>query len=152
MLIGLLHFHSLLRWILLLLLIAIVVKAFQGRNGGKTFGSGDRKLSLFSMITAHLQLILGGFLYAVSPTVQNAIGNMGASMKDSVSRFWAVEHLIMMLIAIGLLTIGHIKTKKAKTDQDKYRVQALYFTIGLLIILVSIPWPFREVGFGRGWF
>lgn len=152
MFIGLLHFHSFLRWILLLLLITVILKALQGRKGGKKFESGDRKLSLFTMISAHLQLILGGFLYVVSPSVQSALSNMGASMKDSSARFWAVEHISMMIIAIAILTIGHIKTKKANGDQEKFKAQALYFTIGLLLILFSIPWPFREVGMGRGWF
>ena len=152
MFIGLLHFHSLLRWVLLLLLITVIVKAFQGRSGGKKFESGDRKLSLFTMITAHLQLILGGFLYVISPTVQNALRDMGAAMKSVESRFWAVEHISLMVIAIAILTVGHIKAKKAVGDQAKFKAQALYFTIGLLLILISIPWPFREVGMGRGWF
>jgi hypothetical protein len=152
MYIGLLHFHSLLRWILLLLLIAVVIKALQGRNGGKVFGPGDRKLSLFTLISAHLQLLIGGLLYMVSPTVQQSLANMGAAMKDSINRFWAVEHLSLMIVSIALLTIGHIKAKKATSDQDKFKAQALYFTIGLLLILIAIPWPFREVGAGRGWF
>ncbi len=152
MLIGLLHFHSLLRWILLLLLITVVIKALQGRSGGKTFEPGDRKLSLFTLISAHLQLVLGAFLYMVSPTVQQALQNMGATMKDGINRFWAVEHITMMILSIALITIGHIKAKKATTDQDKFKAQALYFTIALLLILVAIPWPFREVGMGRGWF
>ena len=152
MLIGLLHFHSLLRWVLLLLLIAALIKALRGKKGGVPFTVGDKKISLYTMISAHLQLILGGFLYAVSPTVQNAISNMGAAMKDGVARFWAVEHISMMIIAIALLTIGHIKCKKAKSDQAKFKAQATYFTLGLILILASIPWPFREVGMGRGWF
>jgi hypothetical protein len=152
MFIGLSHFHSLLRWVLLLLLIAAIIKAFRGKGGGVSFTDGDKKISLFTMITAHLQLILGGFLYAVSPTVQSAISNMGAAMKDGVARFWAVEHISMMIIAIAFLTIGHIKCKKAKGDEAKFKAQAMYFTLGLLLILASIPWPFREVGMGRGWF
>ena len=152
MYIGLLHFHSLLRWVLLLLLITVVVKALQGRNGGKAFGPGDRKLSLFTMISAHLQLVFGAFLYMISPIVQQSLQNMGATMKDSINRFWAVEHITMMIISIALLTIGHIKAKRATSDQDKFKAQALYFTIALLLILVAIPWPFREVGAGRSWF
>lgn len=152
MFIGLLHFHSLLRWVLLILLIVVVIKAVRGRSGGLQFLKGDKKLSLFTMITAHLQLILGGFLYAVSPTVQNAISNMGAAMKDGNARFWAVEHITLMIFAIALLTYGHIKCKKVSGDQEKFKVQALYFTLGLVLILISIPWPFREVGMGRGWF
>jgi len=152
MYIGLLHFHSLLRWVLLLLLIATVFKALTGRSGGRKFTSGDARLSLFTMISAHLQLVFGVFLYMVSPVVQSAIGDMGMAMKDPIARFWAVEHITVMIAAIGLLTIGHIKAKKAAEDASKFKAQAVYFTAGLLLILVSIPWPFREVGAGRGWF
>lgn len=152
MYIGLLHFHSLLRWVLLALLITVIIKAFQGRKGGIAFGKGEKKLSLYTMITAHIQLLLGGFLYMVSPTVQQALANMGSAMKDPLARFWAVEHITVMIIAIGLLTFGHIRCKKVEGDQEKYKSQFLYFTIGLLLMLISIPWPFREVGFGRGWF
>lgn len=152
MYIGLLHFHSLLRWVLLLLLLAVLAKAFMGRKGGKVFGPGDRKLSLFTMITAHIQLVLGVILYMISSAVQSAIANMGAAMKNADLRFWAVEHLSMMLLAIAILTIGHIKAKKATTDGDKFNTQFVWFGVGLLIILLAIPWPFREVGLGRGWF
>ena len=149
---GLLHFHSLLRWVLLLLLIAVLAKAFMGRKGGKVFGPGDRKLSLFTMITAHLQLVFGVVLYMISPIVQGAIANMGSAMKNAPLRFWAVEHLSMMLLAIAFLTIGHIKAKKAATDDAKFSAQFLWFGLGLLLILLAIPWPFREVGADRGWF
>jgi hypothetical protein len=123
-----------------------------GRSGGKTFSAGDRKLSLFTMISAHLQLVLGGLLYMVSDVVQSAIANMGAAMKNPVARFWAVEHLLTMIIAIALLTIGHIKAKKAATDLEKFKTLSVWFTIGLILILASIPWPFRAVGLDRGWF
>lgn len=152
MYIGLLHFHSLLRWVLLLLLITVVIKAIQGRKGNVKFGPGDKKLSLFTMIAAHLQLAFGSILYGVSPTVKQALNDMGTAMKDSVARFWAVEHLIMMILSIALLTIGHIKTKKAGSDTEKFKTQSVYFTIALVLILISIPWPFRQVGMGRGWF
>lgn len=149
---GLLHFHSLLRWVLLLLIIAVITKAIGGRNGQKVFGPGDKKLSLFTMITAHLQLVFGVLLYMVSDIVQSSIANMGAAMKNPVQRFWAVEHLSLMLLAIAFLTIGHIKAKKAAKDSDKFSAQLLWFGLGLLLILLAIPWPFREVGVERGWF
>lgn len=149
---GLQHFHSLLRWVLLILLLVTVVKAFLGMSGGKKFTSGDARLSLFTMISAHLQLIFGVLLYMVSPVVQSAISDMGPAMKNPIARFWAVEHISIMIVAIGLLTIGHIKAKKSSADAAKFKAQAVYFTIGLLLILISIPWPFREVGAGRGWF
>jgi uncharacterized Tic20 family protein len=152
MYIGLSHFHSLLRWILLILLIASVVKAFMGRSGKSPFTEGDRKRTLFTLISAHIQLVLGIILYKISPVVKSATDNMGAAMKDTVLRYWAVEHISMMIIAIVLITIGHIKSKKAATDIAKFKALAVWHTIALILILISIPWPFRLVGQGRGWF
>ncbi len=76
---------------------------------------------------------------------------MGEAMKDSVMRFWMVEHIFGMVIGIALITIGRIAAKKATEDKAKFKKIAVYFSIGLLIILATIPWPFREF-LGRGWF
>ena len=76
---------------------------------------------------------------------------MGVAMKDAVMRFWLVEHLTGMLIGIALITVGRIAAKKAATDQAKFKKIAVFFTLGLLVILATIPWPFREA-LGRGWF
>jgi low temperature requirement protein LtrA len=149
---GLLHFHSLLRWILLLLLITAVVKAYSGWTGRKVFTESDRKISLYTLITTHLQLVLGVVLYFISDLVRGARMDMAAAMKDSVMRFWVVEHLLMMLIAVILITVGHSKAKKATTDEGKFRYQAIFFGIALVLIILSIPWPFRAVGADRGWF
>jgi NADH:ubiquinone oxidoreductase subunit 2 (subunit N) len=73
-------------------------------------------------------------------------------MKNNVFRFFTVEHSLMMLIAIVLITVGHSKAKKATTDEKKFKTLAIFFTLALIIILAAIPWPFREVGMGRGWF
>lgn len=150
--IGLLHFHSLLRWILLILMLTVIAKSFSGRKGGQTFSAGDGKLALFTLITAHLQLILGIVLYIISPMMKGILADMGAAMKNGVMRFWAVEHISMMLISIILITAGYSKAKKAEAAAEKYRILFLFFGIALLIILLAIPWPFREAGAGRGWF
>jgi hypothetical protein len=152
MYIGLSHFHSLLRWILLILLITSVIKAFMGRSGNTPFTNGDKKRTLFTLISAHTQLVLGIVLYMISPLVQSATMNMGEAMKDTVLRYWAVEHILTMTIAIVFITIGHIKSKKAAADIAKFKALAVWHTIALILILISIPWPFRLVGQGRGWF
>ncbi len=152
MYIGLLHFHSLVRWILLLLMIVSVIKAFGGKKSGIAYADGDRKRTMFTMIFGHIQLVMGLVLYMVSPAVQTATANMASAMKDSVLRYWAVEHVLMMVIAIVLLTIGNIKSKKASTDATKFKAVAVWYGIALVVVLVSIPWPFRAIGAGRGWF
>jgi uncharacterized membrane protein YozB (DUF420 family) len=147
----LLRSHSGLRWIVLALVLGAIVRAFANMSSGK-FTSLDDKLSLFSLIFAHIQLLLGLGLYFISPFVKAAMeAGMGAAMKDSVMRFWLIEHIFGMVIGIALITVGRIAAKKAATDKEKFKKIATYFTIGLIIILITIPWPFREF-LGRGWF
>ena len=138
---GLLHAHSGLRWVVLLLIIINVFNAIGGLGGGKVFSSGDKKLSLFALIFTHLQAVLGLSLYFISPKVE-----FGANtMSNSVFRFFTVEHTIMMLIAIVLVTLANRAAKQGNVK----KVFWLYF-ISLIIILAAIPWPFRELA--SGWF
>lgn len=149
---GLLHTHSLLRWIFLILIITVIIKAWKGMKGGRAFTPGDKKLVLMTVITAHVQLLIGLLLYMSSPTVQSALHDMGAAMKDKMLRFWAVEHISVMIISIIIITIGHALAKRAPNDTAKFKKLFTFFLIALLIILVTIPWPFQEMHAWRGWF
>lgn len=143
--------HSLLRWVLLILLLIMIYRAFTGRSSGRKFTEQDRKLSLFTLISAHLQLVLGFVMYFMNDTVSMALGDMAATMKDGVLRFLVVEHVLTMVIGIALITIGHVKAKKASSDQSKFTAILVFYLIGLILIVSRIPWPFMEVGQGRGW-
>lgn len=145
---GLLHTHSLLRYIFLILILITIYKSFKGWRAGLDQSDGDRKLALFTLITAHLQLLLGLVLYFTSPTVSIAMSDMGAAMKEASLRFWAIEHLSMMIIGITLVTIGYSSAKK-KEGADKYKRIFLFYLIGMLVILMAIPWPWSAVA--RGW-
>ena len=135
----------------MILVLGAIIRALTNMSSGK-FTALDDKLSLFSLISAHIQLLLGLGLYFISPFVKAAMEmGMGAAMKDSVMRFWLVEHIFGMVIGIALITIGRIAAKKATDDKTKFKKIAFYFGVGLLIILATIPWPLREV-LGRGWF
>lgn len=148
----LLRSHSGLRWVLLALVLTAIFRSFSGISSGKKFEALDDRLSLFSLISAHIQLLLGLTLYFISPLVEAAMEvGMGAAMKETALRFWLVEHIFGMIIGIVLITIGRIAAKKAASDKEKFKKIAIYFSVGLLIILATIPWPFREV-LGRGWF
>lgn len=144
--------HSFLRWALLLLMIVSIVKAAMSMSGKNPYTSSDRKRTLFTMIAAHLQLVIGVVLYMTSTVVQAGRSNMAAAMKDSALRFWTVEHISMMIIAIVFITIGNIRSKKMDTDAGKYKQILIWFGLALLIIIAAMPWPFRAEGIGRGWF
>lgn len=151
MLTGLQHTHSLLRYIILIFLVWTVVNAFLKKNGNKPFLALDNKLSLYTFILAHTQLLIGIVLYAISPIVKGAWAmGMGEMMKSSAHRFYAIEHLFGMLVAIALITVGRIRMKKMEDDLAKHKTIFLFYLIALVIILVTIPWPFRNMG--TSWF
>jgi len=139
---GLLHTHSGLRWIALLLLVASVITALQKWQGQSGYTDGNRKLYLFTLISVHLQLVIGLILYFISPKVDFSM------MSDKIYRFYTVEHITGMLIAIILITIGYSRSKRATDALTKQRLVAIFYGIGLLIILSMIPWPFRGLGAG----
>lgn len=139
----LLESHSGLRYVVMLLLIAAIILSFAGWFGKKPFTASNKRINLFTLISAHIQLLLGLVLYFISPIVN--LNNMGATMKDSVLRYWAVEHVIMMLIAIVLITVGYSKSKKLIDDVSKHRTVAIFYTIALVIILVAIGMSGRPI-------
>ncbi|MBI4930057.1 MAG: cytochrome B [Bacteroidetes bacterium] len=149
MLTGLLHVHSLLRYILLILILVAIVKSFSGWFGKKQFTERTRKLNLFTLIFAHLQLLVGLGVYFMSTKVKAAFVNMGEAMKNTELRFWSVEHIALMVIAIALITVGYSLSKKGKTDEAKYKRAAIFFLLALLVIFYAIPWPWSAVA--RGW-
>ncbi len=144
---ALLHAHSGLRWIALLLLIVAIFNAAKSQNSGK-YLKKDKMLNLFAMIFMHIQLLIGLGLYFISPKVNFVEG----WMKESLLRFFGMEHILLMIIAIAVITMGRSKAeKKLKGTRDKHRKIMVSYTIGLIIVLISIPWPFRET-LGGAWF
>lgn len=149
MLTGIQHLHGALRWVVLILMLLSIIKAFSGMSGGRSFGKGDYKRGLFTMIALHLQLVLGFALY-FSKGWSSMLGSADA-MGDTVLRFFSLEHMVTMLIAVILGTLGHSLSKRAADDRTKFRRQAIWFSISLVIILASIPWPFRPGFEAYGW-
>lgn len=129
-----LHLHSGFRYIVLLLLLLAIIRAWADWLGKKTYSEGNRKLNLFAMISMHTQLLIGIVLYFLSPFVQFT----GSMMKDNNTRYWTVEHLTAMIIAIIIITIGHSKSKKITLPEGKHKTIALYYTLALIIIVVTI--------------
>ncbi len=142
---GLLHAHSGLRWIVLLLIIYAIVNAFLSQNKG-AYTKKDKMINLLAMIFLHIQVLLGLSLYFISPKVTFAEG----WMSESLTRFYGIEHIFGMLLAAVIITMGRSKAeKKLKGTRGKHRKILTSYLLGLFIILVTIPWPFR--GFGAGW-
>lgn len=143
---GLLHAHSGLRWIALILLIVAILNALISK-GKNSYAKKDKMINLFAMIMMHTQLLIGLILYFISPKVLFVKG----WMKVEMTRFFGMEHLLIMLIGIVVITIGRKKAEKLSNANAKHSKIVVWYTIGLLIILAGIPWPFREA-LGGQWF
>lgn len=126
--------HSLLRYVVLILLLVVIFKSLSGWMGKKTFTKGDEKLALFTLISAHIQLLLGLLLYFVSPLVQFQKG----VMKEKMFRYWTVEHIAMMIIAIVLITAAKSSLKRLNTSESKFKRLFILNTLALIIILAAI--------------
>ncbi len=138
---GLLHLHSLLRWVILILLLITLIQAFTKKEG-------IRQTSLWLLICSHIMLVVG--LYQVIAGrygITKGLPEGVSVMKDSFYRFFWVEHPLMMILAIVLITIARGKAKLLN-----YKATSWLLIVALLLILVAIPWPFRDIGAGRTWF
>lgn len=130
----LLDTHSFIRYIVLALLLIVILKSLMGWLGKKSFTGADNKLALFLLISAHIQLLVGLFLYSQSAFVQFN----SSTMKDKMTRYWSVEHIAMMVIAIILITAAKSSLKRLTTAESKHKRLFIFNTIALIIIIVSI--------------
>ena len=128
--------HSGFRFIVLILLVIAFITALTGWMANRDYTDGNKKINLFTLISAHIQLLIGIGLYFVSPYVK--LDNMGAAMKDSNLRFWTVEHAIIMILAIVLITVGYSKSKKTLNNVAKHKKIAIFFGIALVLIFAGI--------------
>jgi hypothetical protein len=140
------HLHNLLRWVVLILAVVAIVKSYSGMSGKRVFTAGDKKTSLFFMISMDIQLLIGLVLYFTGAMGIKNIQNQGmaAVMKDSASRFFAVEHLVGMLLAIVFAHVAYAFAKKNIEDNKKFKKIFLFSLLSLIVMLATIPWPFRE--------
>jgi hypothetical protein len=123
-------------WAYLVLLLVLVAVLNSLANGSKEFAAKDRKIALFALIATHLQLVFGLALYFVSPRGMAAM----SQMSDKAMRLTALEHPLVNIIAIVLITIGWSKHKKAADSAAKFKAISLYYGLGLVLILSRIPW------------
>lgn len=139
------------RWVILLLLLINILNHFSGAT--KPLVAKDKKLSLFLLISAHITLLVGLYQYFFGKFGFNLIGEygMGEVMKTSALRFWAVEHITGMLVAITLITVAHTTLKKSISGVNKRKKVGFLLLLALIIILLVVPWPFRE-NIARPWF
>ncbi|MEP7318340.1 MAG: hypothetical protein ABI921_06355 [Panacibacter sp.] len=138
----LLSLHSILRWVIVILLVVNILRLFSSTVTNKI------ALSKWLLIAAHTTLLIGLYQYFAGGSGYALIQQFGMAdvMKDSAKRFWVVEHPVGMLASIIFITVGHVSLKKSGNAKRT----AVFYALALIIILATVPWPMRE-GIGRPW-
>lgn len=128
--------HSGWAYLAFLVLVIAVVNSLIGLFSNKEFSEKDRKIALFSLIAIHIQLLIGFIVYFISPIGFASLGQM----KDAALRLTSLEHPVINIIGITLITIGWIKHKKLTTSASKFKTFSIFYGLGLILILSKIPW------------
>ncbi len=139
----LLVIHNLLRWLILLFGLWTVLNAISGLISKKEFTLGDNRSNFFFMLSMDIQLLVGLGLY-FSGQWFDRMKHLSENMKDANLRFFTIEHEVLMIVAWILVHVGRVAVKKAINSQVKFRRSLIFFGITLVLILIAIPWPFRE--------
>lgn len=139
--------HSLLRWVVVVAAIAAVVFAVRGWLGRRGWTTLDDRLGMIFTISMDLQLLLGLLLYvALSPVTRLAFQDFGAAMSNGAVRFFAVEHIAVMIVAVVLSHIGRARSRQAADAVARHRAAAIWFGLALVAMIAAIPWPFYSFG------
>jgi uncharacterized membrane protein len=136
---GLQHAHSGLAYLALLALVLVIIWALVGALSGRDFQEKDRKIALIAFILCHIQLLVGLILYFVSPIGFSLLAGGGA-MADATARLTALEHPLINILAIVLISVGFIRAKKLESSTAKFRSIYMMYAVGLVLILSRIPW------------
>ncbi len=131
---GLLHTHSLLRYFILIALVVVIIKGIIGLVNKQPYGKWDNKLGLYLFIFTHMQLLVGIILYFMSPFVKFG----SETMSDKVTRYWTVEHIFSMLIAVVLITLARTTSKRMADDQAKHKRMVIFNSVALVLIIAMV--------------
>jgi len=133
--------HSYFAFAVLGLLVLTILNSLVGLSRKRPFNLQDRRIAMIALIFSHVQLVLGLIMLFTSPYFDAVkAGGMGAAMKDSTLRLYVVEHPLINIIAIALITIGWSKHKKTEEDTKKFKFIGVFYVIGLILLLSRIPW------------
>lgn len=134
--------HSFIRWIVLFILLYSLYRSCRGLVLKRSFNRLDHVIRSITVSIVHMQFAIGVFLYFKSPIVGYFLRNFSEAVHVRDLRFFGMEHITMMVLAVASVTIGSISAKRKRTDREKFRTIVVWFSIALFIIFISIPWPF----------
>ncbi len=139
----LLIFHSVFRWLVLGSLVYSIARAWYGQRKDLAFTKTDNALRHWTATIAHIQLMTGIVLYTQSPAIKYYFSNTADTSGEPL--FFAILHILLMLSAIVVITISSAKAKRKVADKDKFNTMLTWFSAGIFLILIAIPWPFSPI-------
>ena len=138
--------HSWFRWLVLLLGLIALVRAISGMTGRRSWTSIDDRAGFLFTMSLDLQVLIGLILYAwLSPITHEAFRDFSGAMKSIGLRFWAVEHIFGMVVALALAHVGRVRIRKADSSR-RHKLALIFFGLAFVAILASIPWPGTPYG------
>lgn len=139
--------HSLLRWVVLAAGLVAFGRALMGMRGHRVWTAADDRASQLFVRTLDLQLLIGLVLYfGLSPITRAAFQDFGAAMGSPILRFWAVEHILGMVIAVALAHVGRVRVRKTTDLMRRHKLAAIFFGLALVAMVATIPWPGMPAG------
>lgn len=138
-------YHSIVRWLVLASLLYSIYRAYKGYTSNAQFSKTDNSIRHWTATIAHIQLVIGITLYTQSPIIKYFWKNFNEAIHNIDTAFFGLLHIILMLIAIILITIGSALSNRKTTDKEKYKTMVVWFSISLIIIFIAIPWPFSPL-------
>ena len=136
----LLVLHSWLRWVALAAVVLVVIRAARGVMANAPFDAANEKWIKGAAHSLTAQAMIGILLYVVSPYVKSLIGNMSTTMQDRTSRFFAVEHVVIMIVVVGLSHMGFAIARKGADDRGRHKRVLIFYGLALLLMAYAIPW------------
>lgn len=137
--------HSFIRWLVLVSLLYSIYIAYKGYSQKLSFTKKDNLIRHWTATIAHIQLIFGILVYVQSPIVKYFWKNFNEAIQNLDASFFGIIHIVLMLLAIVLITIGSALAKRKSSDEQKFKTMLIWFSLALLIIFIAIPWPFSPL-------
>lgn len=138
-------YHSFFRWLVLISLLFAIYRGAKGLMKKSAFGRNDNLIRHWTATIAHIQLIIAITLYSQSPPVKYFWANKTEAIKKLDVTFFALIHMMLMMTAIAVITVGSALAKRRLSNEAKFKTMLIWFVVALLIIFIAIPWPFSPL-------
>ncbi|MEL6133785.1 MAG: hypothetical protein AAFR59_10520 [Bacteroidota bacterium] len=138
--------HNILRWVVLFILVFAILRSFAKLSGNRSWVSSDHRIRLWTVTLVHIQFLWGVVLYFISPLSKQFLSEFPESMGNAGLRHFGLEHTLLMITSVVIITIASARAKRKTKASNKFRIMGIGFLVGLVVMLIAIPWPGSPLG------